>query len=152
MLTNHKDKMRLFLTIILVTLAFAVQGQDKQTIKVLANAKLLDRTVFGNKDSATLEKLFASTLSYVHSSGRVETREEALRNIVHNKSLYTPVQDAFPYKVSSRGDSMVVEHVFKAIEKKADGSDSELNLSIETVWIRENKDWKLARRQATKIL
>jgi ketosteroid isomerase-like protein len=127
-------------------------AQNKAMIGAMANAKLLDATVFGTKDSVTLDKLFAKTLSYVHSGGKVENREEALKGIIHNRSVYTQSTEPFPYDVSSRGDSMVVVHVFKANEKKADGTESLLNLSIEMVWIKEKKDWKLARRKATKVL
>ena len=143
--------MKYLLTIGLFIWSIAGTAQSKETIKVLANAKLLEQTVFGTKDSIILDDLFASTLSYIHSSGKLENREEAIHNISHNKSIYTKSIEPYPYNVTSRGDSMVVIHVFKATEKKADGTESALNLSIETVWIKEKKDWKLARRQATKI-
>src|SRR5258705_1147802 len=143
--------MKYLFTIGLLALTITINAQSKETIKVMANARLLDQTVFGSKDSAALDDLFAKELTYIHSSGKTENREEALRNIIHNGSVYTKSPEPFPYSVSSRGDSLVVVHVFKATEKKANGTESALNLSIETVWVKEKKEWKLARRQATKI-
>ncbi|MES2429593.1 MAG: nuclear transport factor 2 family protein [Bacteroidota bacterium] len=118
----------------------------------MSNAGLLEQTVFDTKDSATLEKLFAKTLTYEHSSGKVETREQALQGIIHNKSIYVPSIEPHPYGVIEKGDSIIVKKMFAATEKKADGTESILNLTIETVWIKENGDWKLIRRKATKNL
>jgi hypothetical protein len=141
-------------TLIIASLLYSVMafGQpSKKEREVLANSKLLMATVFGTRDSLTLEKLFASSLSYVHSSGKAETRPEAIHGIVNNKSTYVESIEPPPYKVSESGDSLIVTRPFKAIEKKANGTESALNLMIEMVWIKENKDWKLARRKATKV-
>jgi len=132
------------------TVAFAQPSKKER--EVLANSKLLMATVFGTKDSLTLEKLFASTLSYVHSGGKNETRSEAIHGIVNNKSTYVESIEPPPYKVSESGDSLIVTRPFKAVEKKANGTETQLDLIIEMVWIKENKDWKLARRKATKVV
>lgn len=144
--------MKYTLVIVSLLCAATVVGQpSKKEREVLANSKLLMQTVFGTKDSLTLEKLFASTLSYVHSGGKVETRPEAIHGIVNNKSTYVESIEPSPYKVSGSGDSLIVTRPFKATEKKANGTESALDLVIEMVWIKENKDWKLARRKATKV-
>lgn len=136
---------------LLLCAATAAFGQSKKERQVLANSRLLMRTVFGSKDSLTLEKLFASTLSYVHSSGKAETRSEAIHGIVNNKSTYVESIEPSPYKITESGDSLIVTRPFVATEKKANGTESALNLMIEMVWIKEKKDWKLARRKATKV-
>ncbi len=143
--------MKGLLNILFVFLGIGAMAQPKDQIKVLGNARLLEQTVFGTKDSATIDKLFAANVTYIHSSGKTETRTEALNGIIHNGSVYTKSAAAFPYQFSTRGDSAVVVHVFKATEKKVDGTESLLNLSIETVWVKEKKDWKMTRRQATKV-
>jgi Domain of unknown function (DUF4440) len=143
--------MRFCFTIALVALAIVGNAQKKQVAKVLGNTSLLEQTVFGTKDSATLDRLFASTVKYGHSSGKTETREEAIHNISRNRSVYTKDTALRPYDIWMEGDSARVKQVYKAMEKKADGTENVLNLSIETVWIKEKKDWKLVRRQATKI-
>lgn len=124
---------------------------SKKEREVLANTRLLERTVFQSKDSVTLEKLFGNPLSYVHSSGKAENREQAVHGIVNNKSTYTWANVAEPYNVRFDQDSAIVVHVFRATERKADGTESALNLSIEYVWIKVKKDWKLVRRKATKV-
>jgi len=137
--------------IILIVFSLSVNAQSKQEIKALANAKLLELTVFGTKDSAILEKLFAKNATYIHSSGKVEARDEAIRNIVHNKSVYVIADILLSYDLKTYKDSSVVNHLFIAKEKKADGTESMLRLNLELVWIKEKKDWKLYRRKASRI-
>jgi hypothetical protein len=79
--------MKNLLTILVLLFSVAVNAQSKQERQALANSKLLEQTVFGTKDSLTLEKLFAKNATYTHSSGKMETREEAIRNISQT-SLY----------------------------------------------------------------
>lgn len=142
--------MKYLLTILLFIFSVAVSAQSKQERQALANSKLLEQTVFGTKDSLTLEKLFAKGATYTHSSGKMETREEAIRNISHNKSVYTKSDTLISYNVEKFKDSTVVNHLFIAKEKKADGSEAMLRLSLRLVWVKEKGDLKLFRRVATK--
>lgn len=141
----------LMLTILVVGSCVS-SAQSKKTTQTLVNARLLQNTVFGTKDSATLQKLFGNTLAYQHSGGKIETREEALHNISHNKSTYKvdPATPPIAYSAKEDGDSVIVTHIYKATEVKADGKETELNLTIDTVWLKEGKEWKLYRRRATK--
>jgi Domain of unknown function (DUF4440) len=143
--------MRSSLVILCMLVCATVPAQSKQMTQALANTRLLEKTVFGTKDSATLEKLFGSTLTYIHSSGKVESRDEAIRGIIHNKSIYVKADTLMGYDVKTYEDSTVVKHLFKATEKKADGTESKLNLNLALVWMKEKGKWKLFRREATKV-
>ena len=145
------ELMRYLLSISLLALSMCVTAQSKKVREVLSKTELLEQTVFGTKDSATLEKLFAKTLTYEHSNGKVQTREEALAGITHNRSVYTK-EGIVPTatNVIASGDSLITRKVFRATEKKADGTESNLDLTIELAWIKEKGSWKLARRKATK--
>jgi ketosteroid isomerase-like protein len=87
---------------------------------------------------------------YEHSSGKIENRQQAISGIIHNQSKYEEDILPTPVSVVEKGDSIVTKKVFKAVEKKADGTTGQLNITIELVWIKENGDWKLIRRKATK--
>jgi ketosteroid isomerase-like protein len=145
-----KTNMRNLLLILSLTASVSMNAQNKNTIQVLANSRLLESTVFGTKDSATLETLFATPLVYVHSSGSAQTRQQAIHGISNNKSMYTISNEPLGYEVQSKDDSLVVTHVFKATEKKADGTETPLDLTITLVWAKEKGKWKLYRRQAVK--
>lgn len=141
--------MRSFLTILSLVLTLVVCGQSKKDIAILANTRLLERTVFGTKDSLTLEKLFAKELTYIHSHGKIQNRAEALHGIVSNKSTYDIKAAMDGYTLRYEGDSAISSHILRGIEKKADGTEVQLNLLIELTWIKEGKSWKLTRRKAS---
>jgi ketosteroid isomerase-like protein len=125
-------------------------GQSKKQRAVTERTYLLSHTVFGTKDSLTLEDLFAKQASYGHSGGKVETREEAIRNISRNKSVYTDTSVS-DIKVIFEDDVAIVRYGFKAKENKADGTVTPLNFTMMLVWIKEKGKWRLMGRQAVKL-
>ena len=143
--------MKYFLSIALILIVANSFGQSKKEIEVMIRTKLLSETVFGTKDSLTLEDLFAQTLTYGHSGGKLESRVDAIRNIVHNKSVYSDIQPLSPYEVWLNDDVAIVRHKFTATETKEDGKTTPLNLSIMLVWVKEKGKWKLFGRQAVKL-
>jgi hypothetical protein len=145
-----KVKLKSVFTILFSLLAIVAIAQSKKIRQVLSNSEMVIHAVFGSKDSTMLEKLFAKELVYEHSSGKVENREQAIFGILHNQSKYEEDILPTPMNVIEKGDSVVTKKVFKAVEKKADGTTGQLNLIIEMVWIKEGGEWKLARRKATK--
>lgn len=142
-------KYLLIITCILTTLiGFAQKGQEQQLI---ARTYLLSHTVFGTKDSLTLEDLFAKKASYGHSGGKVESREEAIAAISKNISVYTDTAVNNIKIIFADDDVAIVRHLFKATEKNKDGKISQLNFSMMLVWIKEKKRWRLMGRQAVKL-
>jgi len=142
--------MKKIITILFLSMGLSAIAQSKDQVKVLATSRQFQETVFGSKDSLVLEKLFAQNVLYVHSSGKGENREEAIRGITRNKSVYEKSPEPAPYTISQRGDTLLVNTVLKAVENKADGSKVDLNLGIALYWIKEGKQWKLTKRVATK--
>lgn len=142
--------MKKLIVILFLIPGFTAMAQSKNQVKVLSASYQFQETVFGTKDSLVLERLFAANVHYEHSSGKVESREEAIRGISRNKSVYVKSPEPAPYNVSQLGDTLLVNTVLKAVENKADGSKVELNLGIALYWIKEGKQWKLTKRVATK--
>ena len=142
-------KKALFIFLFL-TSAFLGFSQSKKEQVLIERTYLLSRTVFGTKDSLALEDLFAKKSSYGHSGGKIETREEAIAAISKNKSVYTDTAVS-NINVVINDDVAVVRHLFKAAEKKADGTASPLNLSLMLVWVKEKGKWRLMGRQAVKL-
>ena len=98
----------------------------------------------------TLEDLFAKTATYGHSGGRVETREEAIRNIKSNKSSYTDTSFK-SYNLLFNDDVAIVRYVMRETETNSEGRVAPLNLSIMLVWVKEKGKWKLFGRQAVRL-
>src|SRR5215213_3865010 len=105
---------------------FSVFAQSKHEKALIERTYLLSHTIFGTKDSVTLEDLFAKKASYGHSGGKIQNRKEAVEGAAHNKSTYS---DTALSNISTiiDDDVAVVRHLFKAVEHTVDGKEVLLN-------------------------
>jgi ketosteroid isomerase-like protein len=143
--------MKKVLALFFLVATLNVNAQSKDEKALVERTYLLSHTVFGTKDSMTLEDLFARKASYGHSGGKIETREEAVAAISKGKSVYTDTSVS-DIKVIVDNNVAVVRHLFKAKEAKADGTVTPLNLTMMMVWVKERGKWRLMGRQAVKLL
>lgn len=116
---------------------------------MLARVELLNSTVFGTKDRATLDGLLAAGLSYGHSGGKVEDRQEALHNATTNSNTYagTTMKD---FSVVFTGQVAIVRYLV-SFDQTTGGNTVHLDLKMLQVWVKEKKQWKLTARQAVKV-
>ena len=98
-------------------------------------------------DKAALEKLSAAELSYGHSSGRIENKDEFVEALVSGKSGFSAIE-LTDQTVNIVDNLALVRHVFSG-KRKADGSN--MKLAILTVWLERQGAWKLLARQAAKL-
>jgi ketosteroid isomerase-like protein len=141
---------KIFVFVLLLN-AFTVNAQSKNEKAVIERTYLLIHTVFGTKDSMTLEDLFAKPATYGHSHGNVQTREQAISGISHNQSTYTDTSVSNVSVIFADDDVAIVRHVFKATENAKDGKLTPLNLGLMLVWVKEKGKWKLFGRQAVPL-
>lgn len=136
---------------LLLLISCSLQAQTKDEQVLIAKTYLLSHTVFGSKDSLTLEKLLAKQVTYGHSHGNLQNRKQMIDGAVHNQSTYsdTAVSDI---KVIAEGNTAIVRYLFRANENKKDGTVVPLNFTIMLVWIKEKGDWKLMGRQAVSLV
>lgn len=142
--------MKRVLVFILIVSTFAVRAQSREEQALTARTYLLSHTVFGSKDSLTLEDLFARTATYGHSGGNLQTREEAITGISHNRSTYTDTAVSDIHILIDK-NTAIVRHKFLATETAKDGKVTQLKFAMMLVWIREKGRWRLMGRQATKL-
>ena len=98
-------------------------------------------------DKAELDKLSLPELSYGHSSGRLENKAEFIEALVSGKSGFSAIELS-DQTVNVVDKVALVRHVFNG-RRKADGSN--MKLSILTVWLDRQGEWKLLARQAAKL-
>jgi hypothetical protein len=101
----------------------------------------------GNK--ASLEALTHEKLSYGHSGGLVENREEFVEKLVSGKSDFLTMELSSQTIIVS-GKTAIVRHLLKGATNDA-GKPSDINLRVMQVWQKTGKHWKLIARQAVKI-
>ena len=143
-------KKTIFLALVLFT-GIAVFAQSKDEKELVERTYLLSHTVFGTKDSLTMEDLFAKKATYGHSHGNLQTREQAIAGVTKNKSRYTDTAVSNVQVLQYDDDVAIVRHLFKANENKVDGTVTPLNFAMMLVWVKEKKKWRLLGRQAVSI-
>lgn len=124
----------------------AQSARDEQ--EITEKTELLSATIFGTKDSLTLESLFAAKASYGHSHGNLQARKEAIKGISQNKSIYKDTAVKNIYVLFGSKKTAIVRYLFDANENKTDGTITPLHFSMMLVWIKEKGKWKLFGRQA----
>jgi ketosteroid isomerase-like protein len=144
--------MKRLLVFITTLTVLAANAQNKNEKELIAKTYLLSHTVFGTKDSMTLENLFAKTATYGHSHGKIQTRLEAIDGISHNQSTYTDTAVSNISVISGNDDVAIVRHLFKANEHTKDGKIVPLDFTMLLVWVKEKGKWKLFGRQAVSLL
>lgn len=127
--------------------ATAQKGKDT---KIEDKVQALNKAIFVKKDSSALENLLGKEIIYGHSGGKVETRQEMIKNALANPSTYSDVKTEVTNVISEK-KVVVVRHIITATENLKDGKTAPLKLGVVQTWIKEGKDWKLIGRQAVKL-
>ena len=143
--------MKKLLIILLVCFSGVVATAQKcKDTKIEDKVQALNKAIFVNKDSLALENLLGKEIIYCHSGGKVESRQEMIKNALANASNYSDVKTEITNVVSEKKIT-VVRHIITATENLKDGKASPLKLGVVQTWIKEGKDWKLIGRQAVKL-
>ena len=96
-------------------------------------------------DKAALGRLASAQLSYGHSDGRVESREEFINGVMTRKQVVKTL--TFPeLKVAVVGDAAIVRHIFLS-DSELDGKATTTRIGALQVWQKQDGVWKLLARQ-----
>src|SRR5262249_35319147 len=98
-------------------------------------------------DKSALEKLAAPELSYGHSSGRLENKAEFIEALTSGKAGF-PAMGSTNQTGTVVKRAALVRHFFAAPRRK---EGDKMKLSILTVWLQQQDQWKLLARQAAKL-
>jgi hypothetical protein len=142
---------KIFLLAGLILSILFSKAQSKKEIELMSRARLLGNTVFGTRDSLTLEDLFAKTATYGHSGGKIQTREQAITEISHNHSVYNETEVPSLQPIFYDDKTAIVRTGYTGTETHEDGTVTQLHLGIVLMWVKEDGKWKLFGRQAYKL-
>ena len=113
----------------------AANAQTKDEKELTEKTYLLSHTIFGTKDSLTLEKLLAKTVSYGHSHGNLQNREEMIKGITHNQSNYTDTAVS-NIKIFIEDKTAIIRYFFKAKESFSDLKANQVECPIHCIKMR----------------
>jgi hypothetical protein len=101
------------------------------------------------QDKAKLDQVTASQISYGHSDGRVETKEQFINGVMTRKQTVKSL--TFPeLKVFAAGDVAVARHIYLG-ESELDGKQSTTRIGALQVWQKQSGAWKLLARQGFRL-
>jgi ketosteroid isomerase-like protein len=140
-------KKLLILLVVLIGSSQFVYAQDK---KVVAVEKSVNRLVAAmiSGDRVALNESVSDSLSYGHSGGHVEGKEEFVEKLASGKSDFVSI-NITEQTIRVFGKSAIVRHILDA-QTNDGGKPATVKLKILLVFANENGDWKLLARQAVK--
>jgi len=100
-------------------------------------------------DSAALDKIVLNNLSYGHSSGKIQTKQEFLHSLLSGESDFVDI-NLTDQSVIIQNKTALVRHTLnaKTNDKNVPGN---VKLYILLIWSKEKSGWKLIGRQAVKV-
>ena len=98
-------------------------------------------------DKSALDQLTTPELSYGHSSGRLENKAEFIATLTSGKAGFSGIELS-DQTVNVVDRIALVRHVFNGTRRK---EGDKMKLSILTVWLQQQEQWKLLARQAAKL-
>jgi ketosteroid isomerase-like protein len=100
-------------------------------------------------NKAKLDQVTATQVSYGHSDGRVETKEEFINGVMTRKQVVKSL--TFPeLKVAVVGNAAIARHIYLS-ESERDGKASTTRIGALQLWQRQDGGWKLIARQGFRL-
>ncbi len=131
---------------LLLTVALSSLGQNKEN--AVATAVESFRKAVVDADGAALSSLLAPELSYGHSDGHVEGKQELIDKLKDGRYDFLNME-LTEQTIKVTGDIAVVRN--KLDGKTADGGKpGEAHLYVLMVWQKTKSGWCLLARQAVK--
>ena len=125
-------------------------GTFAQTDSVtLSNSILALKIGLLQKDSVILKAVLHDKLSYGHSNGWIEKKNEVISHLHNGTLTYTSIEEYEP-QFTIVGDIGLVRMTpdIRVLMKETQLS---LKLHVLQVWMKTNRGWQLISRQSTKI-
>ena len=100
-------------------------------------------------DRAKLEQVMTPQISYGHSDGRVENREQLINGTLNRKQVVKSL--TYPdLKVTLVGNAAIVRHIYLS-ESELDGKQSTTRIGAIQLWQKQDGGWKMIARQGFRL-
>ena len=130
-------------------LSTALAAQSKEEVEIAHVVEDLRKAMISG-DKKELDRLVAEDLSYGHSGGKVENKDEFIDAIVSGKSDFLTI-DLNEQHIQVVGNTVVVRHKLQATTHDQGKEPATVNLAVLLIWKSYYGKWKLLARQAVKI-
>jgi ketosteroid isomerase-like protein len=137
-------KIILVVCVILGCFQMAIAQNKKQAKVEQAVNRLIAAMISG--DRAALNDCVSDNLSYGHSGGHVEGKEEFVEKIASGKSDFVSI-DIKDQTIAVHGNTAIVRHSLEAVTND-NNKPGNVKLKVLLVFKKENGNWKMLARQA----
>ncbi len=137
---------QLLLPLLMMCTFLHMNAQSDQD--AIASAVDALHTAIIDGDSDQLHASTTEELTYGHSSGNIEDRQQFIDALVSGRSDFAKI-DMSDEEITVRGDVAWVRFVMDA-DLLSNGNTTPITLKILYIWVKDGSDWKLLARQAVR--
>ncbi len=101
-------------------------------------------------DREKLLALTAEPLSYGHSAGRIENRQQFVDNLLARNAAFRRIELS-EQTIGMAGNNAIVRHLFVGETVNPQGQVSPVRIGVMQVWTKPGQDWLLLARQAYRL-
>ncbi len=140
--------MRIFLVLLFSILLQTTSAQDDSLALRDAIVKL-DQALL-KKDSAALDQLLDGKLSFGHSNGWVQTKQDVWNDFKEGRLIYLGLATE-EVKILQMGKELATVTMKVQAKGRLKEKEFDLKLTVLQVWKKDKKGWQLFARQSAKI-
>jgi ketosteroid isomerase-like protein len=127
----------------------AAQAQSAEANAVAQAGEELRKAMIA-VDRAKLAALTSDHLSYGHSGGRVENKQQFIANLESRANAFRSIELGDQTVAVSENEA-IVRHLFTGETANPAGQVTPVHIGVLQVWRKEGNAWRLLARQAYKL-
>jgi ketosteroid isomerase-like protein len=141
--------MKKLFIVIAFLIPFIMKAQSRSETQVAEAVEKLKKAML-NGDLVKLNDITADNLSYGHSSGLVENKNDFIEKLVNGESHFLSI-DLTEQTISISDNTAIVRHILTAKTHDKGKDIADVHLKVLLVWQKQKGGWRLLARQAVKI-
>ncbi len=121
------------------------QGEDIRNGVIMMKMLSL-KTALIKKDSVSLTKLLSEDVTYGHTNGMIQTKQQLIRDVVSGAQDYKSIEPS-DMKIRFYDNTAVVTMIGDVV-LNYQNSPLTMHMFITLVWVYKDNEWKLVARQS----
>ena len=138
--------MKLIFIAIFVSISSLVVAQD--TVQLKKVTELFNNALL-KKDTNLIKQLVLEQISYGHSNGWFQTKQDLITDFATGKIEYTKIEEGEKFFTKTK-QAIAVRNISK-VEGVVNGYVFSMSLQVLQVWKKVKKNWVLLARQSVKV-
>jgi len=138
--------MKLIFIAIFVSISSLVFAQD--TVQLKKVTELFNNALL-TKDTNLIKQLVHKQISYGHSNGWLQTKQDLITDFATGKIEYTKIEEG-EKSFTKTNQAIAVRNISK-VEGVVNGYVFSMSLQVLQIWKKVKKNWILIARQSVKV-